>query len=739
MGEYIITDPNSGKKYKVTGDTPEGAVGALKKMLSGSQPEGDVIFRTEDGGRVTKSADGKLAFHSDVWATNDQAAVREILNGAKPSDISMRSQDNVTLSQHPYAAGAAKFLQGIPFVGQYVDEAFGAVQGDKTQEAIRASQSAMDRQYPKTSAGLQVAGGITGSAAAAAALPEAATGFVARHIPKTLIGQAATGVGFGATTGAIEGGISGYGAGNDGDRVQSAKDFAAIGGALGGVIGGAAPLASAGIKKIAQTLRGTDVSAISRELGISAKAAKVVKASIEHDDLAAAEAAIKAAGPDGMIADAGPAGARLLDTATKSSGAAARVAKDAIEPRVSAANTKLAATMDAVLGKPEGVRAATSEVATRTAAARKAAYDMAFNSPIDYSTGGAGDAILGVLDRVPSATLKSAISEANDAMKAAGVKNMQIMASIAEDGTVTFKEMPNVQQLDEIKKALDGIGRNETDAITGRISAQGLRAKGLAKDLRGAISDAVPGYKTAVKLGGDKIAEQDALTLGRKLLSPATTREDVALALDGASKEELSALKRGLRSQIDETLANVKRTISDPNTDAREAMKVVKDMSSRANAEKLTALLGKADADKLFAQLDEAAAALDLRSATARNSDTYSRMATDNMVQAVTPTEGRVGKIFSGTLLNAGKEIVDLLIGKTGERAALERQQIYKEIAQALTTKRGPDAAAALKIIDKAIQGQPVSSAEAARIAHVLTSGLALTGYQSGKQYLTRR
>ena len=414
MGEYILTDQATGKKYKITGDSAEGAAAALRKMIGGT--DGEVIATTQDGGRITKAADGKLSFSSPAYSTNDPEKIAEIMKGAQASDVSTAGFDQSTISQHPYAAGAAKFLQGLPFVGQYVDEAFGAVQGDKTQDAIRASQSAMDRQYPKTSAGLQVAGGVTGSAAALAALPEAATGFVARHVPKTLVGQAATGATVGATTGAVEGAVSGYGAGNDGDRMKSAGEGAAVGGVLGGVIGGAAPLASAGIKKIAQTLRGADVSAISRELGISAKAAKVVKAAIEHDDLAAAEAAIKSAGPDGMIADAGPAGARLLDTATKASGAAARVAKDAIDPRAAAANTKLSATMDAVLGKPEGVRAATSEVATRTAAARKAAYDMAFNSPIDYSTGGAGDAILGVMDRIPSSTLKAAISEANDAM-----------------------------------------------------------------------------------------------------------------------------------------------------------------------------------------------------------------------------------------------------------------------------------------------------------------------------------
>ena len=56
MGDFLITGPD-GKRYKVTGDSAEGAVAALKKMLGGQTgqpdaPKENVIATTDDGGRV---------------------------------------------------------------------------------------------------------------------------------------------------------------------------------------------------------------------------------------------------------------------------------------------------------------------------------------------------------------------------------------------------------------------------------------------------------------------------------------------------------------------------------------------------------------------------------------------------------------------------------------------------------------------------------------------------------------
>lgn len=697
-----------------------------------SAPKEDVVATTKDGGRIIRGAGGALSFTSPGYATSDPAQIEKIMAGATPAETSMSSFDQQTIAQAPIASRAAKALQGVPFVGEYVDEAAGAVFGDKATQGIRAVQGAMDRERPKESTALAIGGGIAGSIPMAIAAPLNAIPAVSG-----LASRAAVGLGLGAVAGGVEGAVSGYGAGNDGDRAQSAIQRGAVGAALGGVIGGVAPLASAGIKAVAERMKGMDIAVISSRFGVSKDAAKVVKAAIENDDMAAAEAALKRAGSDAMLADASPSTSQLLDTAMQSGGKAARIGREAVDSRAVAANDRITKSLDAILGSPEGVKSASRDVASRTAGLRSMAYERAYGSPIDYSTGGPGDAILGVIDRIPPRTVQAAVSEANDAMRAAGVTNKQILIDIADDGAVTFREMPNVQQLDELKKALGSIAQNETDPITGRITGAGLRAKKLASDLSSVLADAVPSYRTAVKLGGDKIGEQNALDIGRKALLSGTTREQVAEAMTGASKEAQEAARRGLRTYLDDTLANVKAAISDPNTDAREAMRVVKDMSSRASREKVETILGKPRADALMRTLDEAAAQLATRSAVARNSATASRLAGKEAIDAITEP-GAFATLMQGQPVEAGRKLVQLFTGRTSEAATAQKQAIYAEIAQALTQMRGPQAQDALQAVNKAIAGQPVSSAEAALIARVVTTGGALAAYQTGTQSLAK-
>ena len=316
-------------------------------------------------------------------------------------------------------------------------------------------------------------------------------------------------------------------------------------------------------------------------------------------------------------------------------------------------------------------------------------------------------------------------------MRAAGVTNKQIMAEIGADGAVTFREMPNVQQLDEIKKALGSIAQNEVDQF-GRPNAAGLRAKKLAGSLRDAIGDAVGPYKLAVRLGGDKIAEDNALALGKDLLTQRVTRETVGDFVAGKpSKEALAAAKKGLRTFIDDTLANVRRTMADPSTDAGEAMKLIKDLSSRANREKVTAVLGKAGADRVYSVIDEASAAMNVRGAISRNSDTFGRQAMDRTVRDIVEV-GPFGYLKQGKPGEAAKRMVQMLTGATKEADQARMQAVYTDIAKALTTIRGPAAQRAIATIDAAIAGQPIKSAQAAQIANVLATGASLSGYQLG-------
>ena len=653
---------------------------------------------------------------------------------ARASDANRIAEDQMTLSGVPTAARLGiKAVQGLPFAGEYFDEAMGKIGGEGVQQDLRNIQGAMDRQYPGTSTAAMIGGGVLGSipmalAAAPSATAAAGTGLLARM---------GLGAAIGATAGGVEGAVSGYGAGNDGNRTASATERGVMGAALGGVIGGAAPAALSGLRGVFERIKGRDVNAIARELNVSTDAARTVKAFLEADDFNSAAQALRRAGPDGMLADAGPNARTLLDQSIQVGGAGRRIAGEAVEARASAANPRINRTLDLLLGQPEGTKAASRGVSQRTAALRQQAYDRAYSTPIDYA--GPGRKIEEVLGRVPPRVLSRAVQEADEAMIADGLRNMQIMAQIGPDGSVSFRQMPNVQQLDYIKRALSEIGQGETDAITGRITGAGLRANKLAGELRDAIGEAAPAYRTATKLGGDKIAEQNALDLGRKLLQPGTTREMVADQMANASREAKAAARRGLRTYIDDTMANVTRTLGGTETDVREAAKLVTAMSSRANMDKVRTVLGDRAADRLFSVLDEVAAQFETRAAVSSGSQTFGRTEGRRMIEEITRPRGREALTALANLQpgNAFNEIRKALTTPGSDLQRAQMQQLLGEVAQALTERRGAQAEAALRTIQQAMGGQPIRSAEANRLARFIVGSGVLAGYQTGTRLQT--
>ncbi len=632
---------------------------------------------------------------------------------------------------------AASYLSGTPFIGEYVDEGMGqldaAVSGrspEIAQEYTRQARQQFKESNPKTAVASEIAGGIVGS------IPLAAG--AAGLIPKGagILQKSAAGLALGAVGGGTEGAVSGYGSGrNNAERRKQAVERGAMGAALGGAIGAAAPVVASGAKSVLRRLKKTDVSAIAAEFGTDKKTAAAIRNHLINDDLDAAAKRIAALGDDAMLADAGKGTAQALDSAMASGGKALRIGREAAENRATASNKKLAAALDDILGESGGIKAAGRDIAKRTSTIRQKAYDAAYSKKINYAAD-AGRNVESVLDRIPRKTLRSAIDEANDAMRAAGVKNKQIMAEIAEDGGVKSREMPNVQQLDEIKKALGDIASREVDDM-GRPTAAGLRASGLARDLRDAVAESVPEYRRALKLGGDKIAEDNALRLGRDMLSRRIKVEDAREIMEGASVEARAAAKRGLRESIEETLSNVRRTISDPNTDAREAMQIAKDMSSRANMSKLRLVLGPKDANRMLKELDQATAALELRAAVSANSQTAIRLAGQASINEQT-SRSALGTLTEGRPVEAAQKAIQSLTGATDAASVRERERIFAEISRVLTSKRGADARRALVVARRAIKGQALKETEVETITKAVGVPTLSAIHQSGMQVLEK-
>lgn len=672
-------------------------------------------------------------------AANAQAQGGQAGSLRRAADADQIAQDQMTLAGVPVPLRAVtSFTQGIPLVGEFTDELTGLMD-PAAGERHRATQEAMERQYPKTAMGLQVAGSIASTAPAVAlGAGSRALNWVGQGASRlTQAGRAAV---VGGAAGAIEGAAAGAGRADrpeEGGRVRGAAVGAGVGGSLGAALGVFAPMVGDGVANLVRRAKRLDVSTIANEFGISPAAARSVKEALVNDDLNAAVARLGQLGDDAMLADAGPATQGLLDAASKTGGRALTVTREAVEGRSQRLGARLPQRLDAILGNAGGIRSAARDIAQRTAPARQAAYTRAYATPINYADE-AGQAIEGVLSRVPPNTLNRAISEANEAMMEAGERNLQIMARIADDGSVTFQQMPNVRQLDEIKKALDSIGREAVDQF-GRPTAQGSRAQRLARDLRNALGEAVPSYRAALRLGGDKIKEDQGLDIGRRLLWRNTTVEDVRdFVSDGMSIEARNAVRRGLRETIEGTMSNVRRTITDPNTDAREAMQVVKELSSRANQEKLRLILPPGQANALLEELDRMATALVLRGAVARNSDTAIRTAVQGQVRDEA-TPGLLTRTLGnmGNPLEAAREVTQTVAGIDPRSMSSAQQQIFAEIADALTRIQGPDAQRALAVVNRALQGQPIKDAEAQLIGRVVAGSAAVGGYQAGTQALS--
>jgi len=701
--------------------------GSVSFVSQDAQPNklGQTISETKEGGKFyTLDGSGGMGYSSPQYSTTDPDTVKRLFLESKkddfkqPADQAVSQYNEEIIAQSPVAAKFLKGAEGTFGVGSYIDEAAQAISPDLGSK-VRAVSGAMDAEKPIESIALQTIGAVITSLPVGIAASLSKWGPTAAVEGITRGQKIIRGLFAGTVAGGTEGAIYGFGEGQGSyaNRAKSARTGAMWGAAPAGVLGASMPVFGDVIKRVLET----DVKLIASTFGISIEAARVVKQAFSSGaSIDEAIANIRAAGKDGMLADAGDAADALTDAAAASGPTATQATQKVVGDRAEAASATINQTMDETLGaSPTGARTASEEIAERTAPARTKAYGEAYSKPIDYASE-QGRAIEEVLSRISPKSMRQAIEEANADMLADGIKNKQIMATIADDGSISFSEMPNVQQLDYIKRSLGNMANDLKDQITGSLPSTAVRFSKLSRQLKKAIGNAVPEYNVAVKVGGDKIAEDEALDLGMKLLSPKTTREQVARQMVNASDAEKQAAKLGVRNHIDDTLANVKASIATPETDIKEAMKVLADLSSRANLAKLRLIIGSKGVEKMQKELEVVRRALTLRGAVAKNSATAQRQAIQTTSKAIL-NEGPWQMIKQGKPLEAIKESVKLLTGSNASGQAMRESAMYTDVIKALTEKRGEDTVKALKIMDDAITKQiGLSDKNADFIARVL-------------------
>lgn len=680
----------------------ERSVGLVRRPLE----EQDKLIAEVGGGRVVERG-GRQFFVSPGYSTSDPERIRQIMQGAKPAREMVESEmRREMVESQPISAAAAKVTQGIPYIGEFIPEALGTF-SPVGRERVERLQRATEEEYPILSA--------TGRMGAAAATGLLAPGTV----PTTVSGAFARGALFGGS----EAAVSGFGAaeGDFSERATEAIPTGVTGAVLGSSMAGLIGLFTKGTTSTA----GLNAAArkVASELGISKEAAMVIGQTLSREGSSLEDALqnIRRAGDQGMIADADIATAKLLDAVIASSGEAATVGRGAVTERAAERSQELTGAMTRALGaEPVGRRTAAEQAAARYAPMTRLSYAEAYASPINY-TSPAGLEIENLITRVPADELRAAFKEANDVMQLQGIQNQQIRATINDDGSIDYEEMPNVIQLDYLKRAMQRIAYSDqyTDKF-GRPTGKGAELNIVAGKLRDALGRAVPSYDRAVSMGGNAIRERQAGELGNMLLNDRVTRDELTEAIRGASKTEMDALRLGVRNQIDEIMANVKTSISTGDQGAiEEARKLLRQLSSGANRQKLQMILTPQRYGQLNTKLGEIRAALELQANVAPNSATAIRQKILQDIEEITGL-GMVGSALRGEPLQAGQKVIQALTGMTDEAMVARRNEILTEVAQALTQKRGKDAEAALRYVSEAIQKGRITEAKANFVNQVL-------------------
>lgn len=707
MPTFEIKTPD-GKRYQVKAPDMETAMQSVTMVTDfPNRAAGMNHQQMVDEYRKTKPG--------DAWGDYLASQIERPQQGETPEQAKVRAEGTGSTSRvdmSPTGKAASTFLQGVPFAGEYADEALGWAAGKlgmQTQEdatnAIRGAQQDMDQENPKTAMALRVGGGLAGSAVGAGVMPW--------WTPQSLLGQTAYGAGMGAGIGGAEGAVAGYGSGTDPEsRAANAKSRAAWGAGIGGLVGGLAPAVTAGLSNLGR--RGLDwwnVRNEARQLGMERPAYEHVIRALEADDAfgPGGQQRIAQAGNEAMLADAGPATENLLDATQRTAGEGSALARQRIEGRAARAGLQGNDALDNALGVPRGMETMQEANRVGTQAARSTAYDAAYAAPIDYSTA-QGQQLEQMFPEIPQDVLRTANRLMQVRREPASA---QIILRQMPDGSFVPERLPDVRQWDYITRAMNDLaeGQEGRGALGGQTGI-GSGFQDWSRDIRRTLRGLVPEYGQALDVAGDAIANRQAMDFGARLLDPRTTRDEVARMMNGLTPIERQHMMAAVRSQIDERLANVTRALSDNNMDAREAAKAVKDLSSRAAREKMEALLGPQEARTFFEQFDQAARGIELRANMHQNSKTTAMQRAQREIDDAV-NGGVVNAVREGRPVNLAQSIWQRMAGGTPADRIVRNDRVWSQIADALT---GPVNAQTMRAARTLAQNAP-RNANAARVA----------------------
>lgn len=530
MPTYEITGPN-GKKYRVTGDSPEGALNAVKKLSGGQDTspglsEDDRASPLPDDliakGRATIEA-SKAADEIERKAIEQADQIEKYGGETGASDLfgnsfTLGMQDKVA----GLAGGVGSLITGNGFKQGY--------------NVSRRAQEILEERARARSGSLGTAAEIAGSVGTGVLAKGPAAVSAVGRILQT--GREA------ATLGAMQGvgdSRSDTLAGTAGDALVSG----AVGGATGAALGTAVEVGRGLYNAGRAAVRGAG-SVMDDATG---RAERKVYQALVDDGLSPDQAVARMANRDTAlinVADENTLG--LGRAASAKPGPGRTTLNSALDAQQRASRGNVQAAVDDALGGadiPFNQRVA-DMIKTRSNLG-KTAYDKAFAKNFENGHSMVFDELAA---RIPGEAVRNAQKIAKAEGRALGE---QLVASIDDAGNVTFARAPSIREWHYIQRGL----RSAADsAYRSGVGEVGTAYKSLHKELLGAMDEASPLYKTARAQYSSQSDMLDAIQRGREILLPTTTKNVDALGdeLAGLSKAEKEMVRIGLARQMQDMI-----------------------------------------------------------------------------------------------------------------------------------------------------------------------------------------
>tara|TARA_B110000977_G_C11083760_1_gene493811 strand:- start:1088 stop:3742 length:2655 start_codon:yes stop_codon:yes gene_type:complete len=801
INEAMVIDEGLGN-VDVTMEQPLANNGVIREPTAAenitqqTRPQQQVLATLEPGQLVVQNANGVTEYVDQInriVSNNEEvvAAAMALSQGQDtehPAEVYARVQAKLNFQgeggvQNYLTGLSGNVVEGSLGVGSYRDEGLGAVNdgvnwlyqqanrsmpytqntfedgdmssnnnllmtGDEIAAKSKALDANFDLAYPKSSIAANVAGGLVtgylgGSTKAAQKLYKWING-----LSRTWKALALTGTG--AAIGGAEGTLYGYGAGEDGGRVEEAMNQGIMGAGLGAGANLAIMPLSWAFSRIANGLKDKSTEAIASLFVISKEAAQIIKESIK-DSGATLEDVVKNLNLGGtstktgsMVADSDVATQVLLDAVAASGGGTSAQVSKALQARMGESFRMIDNSMDKniadlpYMDKPnQNIKQDPQELAENaakaSAPARSKAYNKAYANKIDYLTD-EGKAVQQALNDIDEDVLTQILTNINKSIKKSGgdATELAFNRSVKANGDeiLTLVDVPSMKQLDYIKRELSDIAYNSPGVpaagqLLPTLSREAKDALDLRYTLSNALKNANPDYAKAVKLGQDKITRENALEQGYKMLDEAYSPQMVTRLLRDAGDAEKEMARMGIRAHLERVIGRMKPTPS-RMPDSKELDEIFRVLSSRDNRNILQQVLSPNAYKKMVKDLDKAEVAIKLRISVAENSKTAIRANVGRNIEDVSNEAASIRQTLAeGRGIEATRKIIQR-INETDAITAKMKKIIMKDLANAMMGQRGTNAIAQMKAVYKAIQKGDQTMADIEYLANFMYSGINL-------------